>query len=211
MGGNFHDDVLHAALRHVGKHLVQEYGVGRREGRVYLAVGVTDAERPHDAARLPRLREDGSEHICGGRLSVRARNADDLQLSFGMAVERGGEFSRSRPSVRNDDLRHGYIQFALAGERGSPGGDRLRGKVVPVVFPTPETDEKIAVHDVLAVRTDALYLPLRKAGRPLVCDLSCEFSELQVAVLLYAKGLMPFASMIASNTSFAAGAATTLP
>jgi hypothetical protein len=78
----------------------------------------------------------------GGRLAVRAGDAEHVQRCRGVAVERGGGGGHRRANRRHDDLGHAEAELALHDQRDRATGDRLGGEGVAVAGVAGHAEEE---------------------------------------------------------------------
>ena len=98
--------VAHARIQHLAEQPVQLETLGRRVGGGLVHARNVDAVGADVGAGQTGLGHDGRGQQGGGRLALRACNADEMQLVGGVAVEIRTDDGQRRAGVVGDDL-HG--------------------------------------------------------------------------------------------------------
>ena len=114
MRGHLHDDCIHAARAHFGKHLLKHNDVGRRIRRRQHLVLDHRLNRPDQPDTTSRMAQDGAHEIARRRLSVRPRDADDTHGTRRITIE------------ERDDRVQCFLQIRHV-ENGDPCGNIHRG------------------------------------------------------------------------------------
>ena len=142
LGGHLHHDRLHAVIRHFAQRFLQRKRLRRRIVRrpVYLMPGGLDGADQSDIHSGPF--QNGAHQVCGCGLSLRAGNADHLQLFSRMPVKGCRHQCHSAPRrlhtnqhqiICGRPIRRPYrINLMLNKDGRGSGGRHLRNIAVPV-------------------------------------------------------------------------------
>ena len=87
MRGHLHDDRIHAARAHFGKHLLKHDDVGRRIRRRQHLILDHRLNRPDQPDTTSRMAQDGAHEIACRRLAVRPRDADNTHGACRIIIE----------------------------------------------------------------------------------------------------------------------------
>ena len=101
VGGDLHDDVVHARVAHARERVLQLDDIRRRVVDGQHLVLDHDLDRADEADLVARVAQDSAREVARRRLAVRARDADDAQRARGIVME-----IRHDRVERRIELRH---------------------------------------------------------------------------------------------------------
>ena len=140
--GGLHRAAFVAGVEHLAEGALEVDRLGRRADDRPPLAGHARLDRAEEARPAARRGEDRVDEVRGRRLTVRAGDADDVELVRRVAEEDVGRDGHGRAAVVDHELWHLRVYGPLDDERRGAGRDRLRRELVPVDVRAADAEEE---------------------------------------------------------------------
>ena len=133
-----------AGVEHLSEGPLEVDGLGGRANRRPSRVPDSTLDRAEQAGPPPGRAKDRVEEKSGGRLSVRAGHACDLELPRWIVEEGDGRLRHRNPGVGHDELDDVELERSFNDQRDGAALHGIPGERMSVVPLAGDTEEKRA-------------------------------------------------------------------